>query len=79
MRGFAYGCKNDLRNAILNHSKAIELDPNHGEAYKARAIAYFVARAYDQAWADVRACRRLGVEIPQQFVDMLSQASGHRE
>ena len=48
-------------------------------AYLNRAVAYYYRRDYDKAWADVKACRRLGGEVFPVFLGELRKASGREE
>ncbi|MDP7163456.1 MAG: tetratricopeptide repeat protein [Phycisphaerae bacterium] len=59
-RGLAYSNRGDHAAAIRDYSKAIDLNPVFALAYSNRAAAYYTIRRYEQAWADVEACRKLG-------------------
>lgn len=78
-RGSAYGQANDFGHAIGDFTRAIELKPDYAKAYGNRAIAYYVLKQYDQAWADVRRCRQLGGEVSDEFIKGLSRDSGRTE
>jgi tetratricopeptide (TPR) repeat protein len=62
--------------AIEDYDKAIALKPNLAAAYQNRAIAHSQIRAYDKAWADVKAVRNLGGAPNPSFVEELRQRSG---
>jgi tetratricopeptide (TPR) repeat protein len=51
-RGLFWFSKKDLDKAIADYSKAIELDPNHGNAYFNRAEALSAKGDFDRAIAD---------------------------
>jgi tetratricopeptide (TPR) repeat protein len=51
-RGLEYYGKNMNDEAIINFSKAIELDPNYAQAYANRAVAYAKKGFLDRAMAD---------------------------
>jgi len=71
---FSRGCENknngDLTAAIENFTKAIELDPDYGLAYKARADAYKKRGDHDLAIADLAQHMKLldgALKILEQF------------
>jgi len=51
-RGVAYGSKGEYDKAILDCTKAIEIDPRFGLAYCNRGAAYYEKGEYDQAILD---------------------------
>ena len=65
--------------AIEDYGKAMALKPNLAAAYQNRAIAHFQIRAFDKAWADVKALRSLGGSPNPSFVEELIQRSGRAE
>ena len=78
-RGSAYNGMGDFARAIQDYTTAIELKPNYAEAYHKRAIACFLLKEYDHAWADVRMCRRLGGTPSTRLLEDLSKATGRTE
>ncbi len=78
-RGFARGRSGDFEAAIEDLSRAIELRPDYAQAYCNRAVARYSLQAYDLAWADVRACRRLGGTPPPALLQALTAATGRIE
>jgi hypothetical protein len=44
-----------------------------------RGLAHFGMKAYDQAWSDVKMCRKLGGKPAAAFLDRLSRESGRSE
>ena len=65
--------------AISEFTTAIELKPELANVYANRAAAYYYKRDYQAAWADVKACRKLGGEIDPEFLAGLRKASGRDE
>jgi len=51
-RGVAFGKKGDLDNAVVEYSKAIDLDPKHPFPYCNRGVCYYRKQAYDKAVQD---------------------------
>ena len=51
-KGNNAGQNNDLSTAIINFTKAIELDPKYANAYFNRGIAYSSLKKYPEALAD---------------------------
>jgi len=43
------------------------------------AALHFRQRDYEKAWADVKECQRLGLEVPPEFLAKLRKASGREE
>ena len=61
-RGIAKHCLFDYEGAMKDYTKAIELDPSFGQAYLYRAIIYFSWGRQQEACAELRAARKLGVD-----------------
>ena len=74
-RGLAYGNQGDIEQAIVDFTKAIEIDPQIASAYQYRAIAYYGLGRFGQAWADVRKAKSLGAQLDPDFVEKLRQAT----
>ena len=51
-KGNNAGQNNDLSTAIINFTKAIELDPKYANAYFNRGIAYSNLKKYPESIAD---------------------------
>ncbi len=51
-RGYFYFEKRDYSHAIVDYSKAIELDPKLAMAFEGRAMAYCSIDNYDKSWSD---------------------------
>src|SRR5215510_6005154 len=52
-RGVAYQDKHEHDRAIADYTKAIEINPQYGDAYFNRGTAYHSKRDYDRAFADL--------------------------
>ena len=65
--------------ARQQYCEAIRLKPDYAEAYHNRSIVYFQMQDYDHAWADIRACRQLGLVPNPAYVKALAAASGRSE
>ena len=61
----AYG-RHDL--AIKDCTKVINLYPGYVDAYRLRAKAYYYKKDTDHAWADVNTIRKLGKDVPIEFL-----------
>ena len=48
-RGGAYYLKGEYDSAIVDFTKAIELNPNYAIAYNNRGVAYHLKKEYDSA------------------------------
>ncbi len=54
-RGVLYASKNDTEQAIIDYSKAIEIDKNHADAHYNRGLAYIKKERYEEAIRDFTA------------------------
>jgi len=68
--------KNEYDQAILDYTKAIEINPRLGVSYSNRALAYYNKREYDKAWQDVHKTESLGYVVHPGFLKALREASG---
>jgi tetratricopeptide (TPR) repeat protein len=78
-RGNVCANKGDFVRAVGDFTRAIELKPDYADAYRNRAAAFGALAAYDQAWADVKMCRRLGAPPPPELIRALVAATGRSE
>jgi tetratricopeptide (TPR) repeat protein len=78
-RGRVYAKKGQPELAIADYNRAIQANPRFAAAYFFRAMAYFDQRAYDQAWKDVHQAQKLGFEVPSDFLETLTKASGRKK
>jgi tetratricopeptide (TPR) repeat protein len=78
-RGNIHQSMGHYEAAIEDYAKAIALKPNLAVAYQNRAIAHSQIRAFDKAWADVKALRSLGGAPNPSFVEELIERSGRSE
>ncbi len=75
-RGLVHGRLGQLRDALRDFDKAIELDPGKAVVYLNRAVTYMQLRRYREAQADLELCREHGGTPPRQLVEDLSKAMG---
>jgi tetratricopeptide (TPR) repeat protein len=78
-RGNIHQSKGHYEAAIVDYGKAMALKPNLAAAYQNRAIAHSRIRAFDKAWADVKALKSLGGAPNPSFVKDLIERSGRAE
>lgn len=78
-RGTEYYRLGQTAAAMEDFNKAIELKPDYALAYENRAWAYYTLKDYDKAWADVKACRDLGIDPDASLVSSLTRASGRSQ
>lgn len=71
-RGDAYSASGNVKQAISDYTKAIEINPNDGEAYNNRAVMYFGEREYAKAKEDVRRAQALGYKVSPQLLENLN-------
>lgn len=74
-RGDVYMGQDNYAQGIIEYTKAIEINPNDGEAYSYRALMYFTEKEYNKAWVDVRKAQALGYEVSSNFIEDLNMAS----
>ena len=70
-RGDVFTSQGKIDNAISDYSKAIEINPNDGEAYNNRAIIYYGKKEYAKAWEDTQRAKELGYSVSSQFIENL--------
>jgi protein O-mannosyl-transferase len=78
-RGISFNGKKDHGGAIKDFTRVLQLKPDDAEACNNRGMAYCFLKAYDKAWADVRACRRLGGVPSPELIQALVEATGQAE
>ena len=78
-RGRVYLATGILREAAEDYSKAITTKPDFAAAYHDRAVVFLQLKEYDKAWADVLACRRLGLQPNPELIQRLETELGKRE
>ena len=77
--GVVYGKLRQYTKGIAACKKAVAIKPDYADAYYNRAAAYYYSRDYDKAWADVKACQKLGRKVNPEFLAELRKASGREE
>lgn len=71
-KGNNAGQNNDLSTAIINFTKAIELDPKYANAYFNRGIAYSNLKKYPEAIADYTKA----IELDPKYADAYYNRGG---
>ncbi len=56
------------------YERAVEVDASLGTAHHRLALIHYHFHKFDEAWAEVETCRKIGYEIDSRFVDALEQA-----
>jgi tetratricopeptide (TPR) repeat protein len=72
--GSALARQGELDRAVDHFRRAIRLDPDHARAHANLAASLFLLERYEEAWAEVRASRRLGFEPPAELVRALAES-----
>jgi tetratricopeptide (TPR) repeat protein len=76
-RAGVYNRKGNYGQAIVDYTKAIELNDSHlAEVYSYRATAYYSNNNYDKSWDDVHKAEELGYAVDSKFIAKLKEASG---
>lgn len=78
-RGTAHRNAGHHAEAVRDFSRIIQLNPEDAESLEGRAIAYFMLRQYQQAWADVEQCRSMGFDPNPELLQNLLFALGRQE
>jgi tetratricopeptide (TPR) repeat protein len=78
-KGNALVGKGNLPAALKAYDAAVKANPRHASAYNNRAIVNMSMKRYDDAWADVKACRAAGGTPNPDLIKKLTQESGHGE
>ena len=64
-RGWAYNSIQEEKKAIPDFTRAIEIIPDHDDAYFMRAISHYKSYIYDEAFADAKKALQLNGKDPQ--------------
>lgn len=75
-RGVIFHRKKLYNKAIDEYNKALQIDENNANAYLSRSTVYYDKRDYSKAWQDVKKAQLLNGQIPPDFIEALSKASG---
>ena len=62
-RGLVHAKKGELKLAIENYTKAIELKPDYADAYYRRSKAWLHLGETEKAKADMKIASRLGINV----------------
>jgi len=76
VRGIALAREGQYEQAILEFNKAIEIDPDYGDAYFGRGLAYAEKGEVAKAVSDLEKCIKLSddsdvVKVAQEILDEL--------
>jgi tetratricopeptide (TPR) repeat protein len=69
-RGVAKYNLKDFPGAIADYTQAIKLKPDYVDAYGSRGIAHLDLVHKNEARADFKRVKELGVSVPKKFLDM---------
>lgn len=78
-RGLAYVSTRNYEQAIIDYTKAIELDPNFAEAFNNRSTAHLLMVNYGQAVADCTAALELAPDFVAAYVNRGIAFTGLRD
>ncbi len=66
--GAAYSNKEDYKQAVAAHLKAVELEPEMGDAHNGLAFGFYQLKKYDLAAKHIKIAEELGAEIDKQLL-----------
>ena len=78
-RGITYGEKGQLDQAILDFTKALEINPGLAEAYNSRGYAYQNKAQYDQAISDLNKALELNPNLAYAYYNRAVAYCSKRE
>ena len=78
-RGTWYVKQRKWDQAMKDLDTAVEIDPGDPAPRRSRAAVHAAKGHYSKAWADVKACQRLGGKVHPMFLAKLRKASGREE
>ena len=61
--GAAYSKSKKYDQAIAAYLKAVEIDPEIGDAHYGLAFGFYQAKKYNLAWTHIQMAQKLGVEV----------------
>jgi Flp pilus assembly protein TadD len=71
--GIVLRSQRKVDEAIQEFQEVLRLEPRSGAARYQLALTYATFQRYSEAWQEVAQSRTLGFQVPQQFLDALSQ------
>ena len=67
LRGIIYAATGDFDIAIQEYNIAIDLSPEHAEAYTMRGMAWLHLSEWEKAKADLNTAKEMGIDIVDLF------------
>jgi tetratricopeptide (TPR) repeat protein len=71
----AYGNSGKYKDAIFSGNQAVKLSPESKEGYYFLAVAYYFDKQYELAKVNLQTAVRLGMDVPQNFLDEIGDRS----
>jgi tetratricopeptide (TPR) repeat protein len=74
-RGTFYYLKGDHRQALIDFSSSLKINPGYLPAYENRIIVHYQLGEYDKVWQDVQTLNERGFSFSPQFLEELRKVS----
>ena len=65
--------------AISDFTRAIEINPKHGDAYYSRGIVYYYKKDYPKSLDDFNKAQELGIDVPPGIFQALRKHPGEQK
>ena len=69
--GAVYSNKKEYQQAVIEYRRAIEIDPEMGDAHYNLAIAFYNLKKYDLAAEHIRMAEKFGVETDKDLLNAI--------
>ncbi|MGB2876982.1 MAG: tetratricopeptide repeat protein, partial [Dehalococcoidales bacterium] len=61
--GAAYSNNENYQQGVAEYLRAVEIDPEIGDAHYGLAFGFYQLKKYDLAWKHIQIAEKLGVEV----------------
>jgi tetratricopeptide (TPR) repeat protein len=69
--GAAYSNNKNYNQAVAEYLRAVEIEPEIGDAHYGLAIGFYQLQKYDLAWIHIKIAEKLGVEVSKDQFDAI--------
>ena len=71
--GAAYSNSENYKQAVAEYLRAVEIEPENGDAHHGLALGYYQLKNYDLAWKHIKIAEKLGVEISKDQLNAIKR------
>ncbi len=71
--GAAYSNNENYEQAVAEYLRAVEIDPEIGDAHYGLAFGFYQLKKYNLAWKHIQIAEKLGVEISKDQLNAIKR------